>query len=171
MSLVDLAVSVVQAKDLIGREAATGDLSVEHFAALLAERNCNIGPRQIPQMSYAVQRLLPLLPVALSAGMSQREVERIRALDRVVRTIWLERMIDAEAEYDLVFAALCRRYDGEDWDLGSLRRALEVEVAERRGVSIHDARMDIDAGLRRHRHSPLEALDAESAKPMEFKEE
>ena len=137
------------------RDGDGSELSHERFAALLAEIGCGLSPGQIAQMAYAVQRLLPLLPVALSAGMDQQEVERIRALDQAAGALWAERQIDSQAEYDLTFAALCRRYDGEDWDLGSLRRALETEVAERLGASIQSARMEMDARLRRQRHSPL----------------
>ena len=154
-SFIESAISAMRAKQAVERDGDGSELSHERFAALLAEVGCGLSPGQIAQMAYAVQRLLPLLPVALSAGMDQQEVERIRALDQAAGALWAERQIDSQAEYDLTFAALCRRYDGEDWDLGSLRRALETEVAERLGASIQSARMEMDARLRRQRHSPL----------------
>lgn len=164
-SFIDLATTVAQAKRVVERDAGGDQLSHAAFAAYLAERNCDFSPLLIAQMAYAVQRLVPLLPVALNAGMGQQEVERIRILDRAALAIWLERKIDTRAEYDLAFATLCQRYDGEDWDTGSLRRALEAEVAGRRDVSVHEARLDIEAGIRRLRHAPLATLGGDSAMP------
>ena len=54
-------------------------------------------------MSYAVQRLRPVMPRALGAGLGRRQVMKIRSLDRVVRALWLERTMDTEAEYDEAF--------------------------------------------------------------------
>ena len=164
-AFIDLATTVVRAKQMVERDTGGDELSHAAFAAYLAERNCDFSPLLVAQMTYAARRLAPLLPAALNAGMGQEEVERIRILDRAALAIWLERKIDTRAEYDLAFAALCRRYDGEDWDTGSLRRALEAEVASRRDLSIHEARLDIEAGIRRQRHAPLATLGGDSSMP------
>lgn len=98
-------------------------------------------------MAYAVERLVPLLPQALKGGIGRPQVAKIRALDRAARAIWLDRSVDTEAEYDQVFEALCRRYDTPDWDIASLRRALEAEIAERADISIHAISLEIDARM------------------------
>ena len=72
---------------------------------------------------------------------------RLRALDRVVRALWLDRAVDSDAEYDGVFEALCRRYDTPAWDIADLRRALEAEIAERADLSLHAVSLEIDARL------------------------
>ena len=80
-------------------------------------------------------------------GIGRPQVAKIRALDRAARAIWLDRSVDTEAEYDQVFEALCRRYDTPDWDIASLRRALEAEIAERADISIHAISLEIDARM------------------------
>ena len=55
------------------------------------------------------------------------------------------RSIDTEIEFDQTFDALCRRYDTAEWDIASLRRSLEAEIAERADSSIHAVSLEIDA--------------------------
>jgi hypothetical protein len=68
-------------------------------------------------------------------------------LDRVARSLWIERAIDSEAEYDAAFEALCRRYDDLDWDIANLRRAIEAEIAERSDLNLHAVSIELDARL------------------------
>ena len=77
--------------------------------------------------------------------MLQVEVARIRRLDRAARGLWSDRVRDDD--YDGVFASLCRRYHAPEWDIDNLRRALEAEIAERAGISIHAVSMELDARL------------------------
>jgi hypothetical protein len=100
-------------------------------------------------MQYSVERLLPVLPQALAAGMGRPQVEKIRGLDRAAGVLW-EAHGAGGPEYDAVFTALCRRYDGPDWDLGSLRRGIEAEIAERTEVSIHAVSLELAARLAGH---------------------
>ena len=72
----------------------------------------------------------------------------ILALDKAARALWLERCIGTEAEYETVFAALCSRYDGTEWDCAQLRRALDAEVAERGECSIHESHLELESRLR-----------------------
>jgi hypothetical protein len=65
----------------------------------------------------------------------------------MARTLWLERAIDTDAEYHVVFEALCRRYDSPDWDIAGLRRAIEAEIAERAEISVHAVNMELDMRL------------------------
>jgi len=74
-------------------------------------------------------------------------VERIRALDRTARGIWNKRDLGDDETFDAVFAALCERYDGPEWDLELLRSAIETEIAEELEVSIHTIRVELDARL------------------------
>jgi len=64
-----------------------------------------------------------------------------------VRALWLAHAVDSESEYEAVFAALCRRYDNAEWDIGLLRRGLEAEAAERAGVSIQVVAIELEARL------------------------
>jgi hypothetical protein len=147
LSFVDKARAVAESKRLLEAETGTGELSQTGLSELLAERGYGVSQGLISQMTYAVDRLLPLLPQALASGIGRPQVARIRALDRMARTLWLERAIDTEAEYHVVFEALCRRYDTPDWDIASLRRAIEAEIAERAEISIHAVNMELDMRL------------------------
>ena len=122
-------------------------LTQARLAEMLAGRGYPLSQGLISQMKYAVERLLPVMPKALEAGLGRRQAMRIRSLDRVARALWLECTPDPEANYDDVFGALCRRYDAPEWELGQLRRGLEAEIAEQAEVSIHAVSFDLDAGL------------------------
>ncbi|NIV76161.1 MAG: hypothetical protein GWN37_15405, partial [Gammaproteobacteria bacterium] len=128
-------------------EGAEEPLTQARLAEVLQRHGYGLSQGLISQMAYAVERLVPLLPQALQGGIGRPQVAKIRALDRAARAIWLERSVDTEVEYDQAFEALCRRYDTADWDLASLRRALEAEIAERADISIHAVSLEIDARM------------------------
>lgn len=147
LSFLDKARAVQAARQLIARAQGTGELAQVALADAL--RACGYGLSQglISHLLYAVERLLPLIPHALQAGMGRRQVERIRQLERAGRALWLERSVDTGAEYDLVFATLCRRYDQAAWDSANLRRALEAEIADRLDTSIQVISMALEGQL------------------------
>ena len=147
LTFLDKALAVANAKRFLEAELGVDALSQIRLAELLGNRGYSVSQSLISQMAYATERLLPVLPQALESGIGRPQVARVRALDRVVRALWLARAVDSEAEYDLVFEALCRRYDTPDWDIANLRRALEAEIAERAEISLHAVSLEIDARL------------------------
>ena len=146
LAFIDKALAVCDAERWLAA-GASRRLTQARLAEALAGRGYALSQGLISQMKYAVARLWRAMPKALAAGLGRRQVMRIRSLDRVAKSLWIERTDDAEAEYDEVFGALCRRYDTPEWALENLRRALEAEIAERAGVSIQAVSLDIDAGL------------------------
>jgi hypothetical protein len=112
-------------------------------------------------MVYAVDTLLPLIPHALEAGMGQPQVQRIRTLEHAAGRLWDGHLADTEP-FAPVFAALCRRQDGPDWDLQRLRRALELEIAERAQLSLHQVSLALDALLSSPEAKLVEPLAAEA---------
>ena len=146
LTFIDKAVAVCNAERWLSA-GSSRKLTQARLAEALAARGYALSQGLISQMKYAVTRLRAAMPKALEAGLGRRQVMRIRSVDRVARSLWLERTVDAEAEYDEVFGALCRRYDASEWAIENLRRALEAEIAERAGVSIQAVSLDIDAGL------------------------
>ena len=151
LTFLDKALAVVDAKRLLAAELGVDALSQSRLAGLLGKRGYRLSQGLISQMAYATERLLPVLPQALESGIGRPQVVRLRALDRVVRALWLDRAVDSDAEYDGVFEALCRRYDTPAWDIADLRRALEAEIAERADISLHAVSLEIDARLVRTR--------------------
>lgn len=146
LTFIDKALAVCNAERWLAA-GSSRKLTQARLAEALAGRGYALSQGLISQMKYAVGRLRAAMPEALEAGLGRRQVMRIRSLDRVAKSLWLERTVDAEAEYDEVFGALCRRYDTPEWAIENLRRALEAEIAERAEVSIQAVSLDIDAGL------------------------
>jgi hypothetical protein len=146
LTFLDKALAVADARRFFA-EGTEEPLTQAGLAEVLQRHGYGLSQGLISQMAYAVERLVPLLPQALQGGIGRPQVAKIRALDRAARAIWLDRGADTEAEYDQAFEALCRRYDSPDWDIASLRRALEAEIAERADISIHAVSLEIDARM------------------------
>jgi hypothetical protein len=98
-------------------------------------------------MGYAVQTLLPAMPQALQAGLGRPQVERLRALDKAVGALWRHYRLGDETALRQIFAQLCSRHDGPDWDIAPLRAALESELAEHTEANIHTVRAQLAACL------------------------
>ncbi len=147
LSFIDKARAVVDAQGLLAEELELDEMSQRRLETELRNAGYRITQGRISQMAYAVHRLLPLIPLALENGMGRPQVERIRRLERAATTIWCQRCSDDAGEFDVIFATLCSRYDGSDWDSDILREALETEIAEAAEVSIHTIRVVFDAEL------------------------
>ncbi|MCP5409989.1 MAG: ParB N-terminal domain-containing protein [Chromatiaceae bacterium] len=147
LSFIDKALAVRDTKRLLQQEQGPGIITQIQLADVLRERGYALSQGLISQMEYSTERLFPVLPTALNSGLGRPQVERIRQLDRAVRALWLDRSVDTEEEFDQAFSALCRRYDGPEWDIGNLRRALEAEIAERAEVNIQAVSMVLEGYL------------------------
>jgi ParB family protein of integrating conjugative element (PFGI_1 class) len=147
LTFVDKASAVSELKRLLEQEPGAGGISQTRLTETLRDRGYALSQGMVSHMAYTVERLLPLLPAALRSGMGRPQVERIRQLERATRTLWLDRVVDTEDEFDQAFSALCRRYDSPDWDIANLRRALEAEIAERADTSIHTVSMALEGYL------------------------
>jgi ParB family protein of integrating conjugative element (PFGI_1 class) len=144
LRFIDRARAIREIQRLI--ETETGSLSLRQLSQALAARGYQVSPALLSQMVYAVDMLLPLIPQALEAGMGQPQVQRIRTLEHAAGRLWDSHLADTEP-FAPVFAALCRRQDGPDWDLQRLRRALELEIAERADLSLQQVSLALDAQL------------------------
>jgi ParB family protein of integrating conjugative element (PFGI_1 class) len=147
LTFIDKARAVYEARRFIEQELGVEDMTNKDLANKLRATGYSIGESLISQMSYAVRILLPLIPKALASGMGSHQVVRIRALDRAAKTLWEKHGTDSEATFDEVFAALCRRYDGAEWDTNALQSAIENEIAEEAETSLHTIRVDLYAEI------------------------
>ena len=147
LTFLDKALAVRDARRLLQEEQDGEGVTQTQLATTLRECGYALGQGRISQMTYAVDRLLPLLPAALQGGMGRPQVERIRQLERAAQTVWRQHALDAEDDFEQTFATLCRRYDDPAWDINNLRRALEAEIAERADVSIHAVSIALDGHL------------------------
>lgn len=145
LSFIDKAQAVFEAKELLEREMGIDGLSQRRLEAILRDRGYSLSHGLISQMGYAVHTLLPMIPQALKSGLGRPQVERLRALDRAARALWRKRKLGDDESFDVVFGALCERYDSPEWDLDLLRNAIEVEIAEELEVSIQAIRVELEA--------------------------
>lgn len=144
---IDKAQAVFDAKQLFEEELGIEALTLRHLATLCRERGFNLNPGLISKLGYAVQRLQPLIPQALSAGLGRPQVEKIRALERAAYHLWEQYDLGSKDEFEDIFAALCQRYDSPDWDLQSLQQALENEIASDADQGLQVIRLALDAAL------------------------
>ena len=147
LNFIDKARAVFEAKQLLEAEMDIDNLSQRRLETLLRDRGYSLSHGLISQMGYAVHSLLPVIPRALESGLGRPQVGRIRALDRAARFIWKKRELGDDESFDAVFAALCQRYDGPEWDLEQLRGAIETEIAEALEVSIQAVRVELGARI------------------------
>lgn len=168
LSFIDKAQAVFEAKALLEVEMDTDSLSQRRLETILRNRGYSLSHGLISQMGYTVHTLLPVIPLALNSGLGRPQVERIRALDRAARALWKKRKLGDDESFDAVFAALCERYDGPEWDLELLRNAIEIEIAEELEVSIQAIRVELDAQLLgREIETPVLENDHDSDTPEE----
>jgi ParB family protein of integrating conjugative element (PFGI_1 class) len=147
LTFIDKARAVHEAKQLLREELGIKDVSQRRLEAELGNAGYRISHTLSCQMAYAVDKLLSLLPQALDTGMGKHQVLRIQALERAARSIWQQRCSSHDSDFDAVFAALCRRYDGPDWDTDVLQGAIETEIAEEAETSLHTIRVEFDARI------------------------
>jgi len=147
LTFIDKARAVFDAKRLLEAELGAGKLSHRDLEAKLRAAGYSVSCGLISRMRYVVETLLPLIPQALEAGLGKRQVERIRLLERAAGTLWQRYCSGGESAFDAVFAALCRRYDGLDWDTEVLHGAIETEIAEEAEISIQTIRVALDAEI------------------------
>ncbi|MES9972329.1 MAG: ParB family protein, partial [Candidatus Thiodiazotropha sp.] len=147
LNFIDKARAVFDIKQLLEAELGIEALSQRRLEMALQAGGYTLSQGLISRMGYAVKRLLPLIPRALNGGLGRPQVQRIRALDEAALQLWQRHGLGVEAAFDEVFATLCQRYDGPDWDTGQLQGAIEAEIAEQADVSINRVRVELDAQL------------------------
>jgi ParB family protein of integrating conjugative element (PFGI_1 class) len=149
LTYIDKARAVHTARQLLGEELGLKEVSLRRLEAELGNAGYRIANSDIGLMVYTVETLLGVIPQALEAGMGRHQVKRIRALERAAKQLWQRYGAGDEDAFDEVFAALCRRYDGLEWDAGLLQGALETEIAEEAETSLHTIRVALEAEINR----------------------
>ena len=148
LTFLDKARAVCTVRQLLESEQGRITLTQSDLANQLRTRGYALSQASLSYMEYTVDILEPRLPQALRAGLAHREVIQIRTFETSARGLWNDRVsTDTSELFDEVFTALCRRYDGPDWDFVSLRQALEAEIAERLNQTVHAVRLALDARL------------------------
>ena len=146
LSFIDKARAVLECKALLDAERDE-PLSQQALSEALMQHGYGLSQSMISQFTYAVERLLPVIPMALENGLGRPQVQRIRHLDRSASRLWASCGLDTELGYDEAFLTLCRRYDGLDWSFDDLEEALAVEIAEGADRGIQAVRLDLRSAV------------------------
>lgn len=144
---IDKARAIFDIKQLLEKELEIEELSQRKLQSVLADAGYRLNQGLISRMGYTVNRLYPLIPQALNAGLGRPQAMQIRALDRAAFKIWVKYELGDEWDYDEVFKTLSQRYDTPDWDIGLLQGAIETEISEQAEVSIQTIRVELDAQI------------------------
>lgn len=148
LSFHDKARGVCAVRRMLESEQGRMTLTQSELTEQLRSRGYALSQASISNMEYAVDVLAPRIPEALRAGLPHTDVIRIRTFEASARSLWNDRVpADTAETFEDVFAALCRRYDGHDWNLLSLRQAFEAEIADRLNQTVHAVRLALDARL------------------------
>ena len=153
------ACAVRELRQLFEQQYQVKKITQTEFVTYLHQRGYALSQSSLSYMEYAVDFLAPLLPMALRGGIGRNEVVRIRAVERATRALWNDRVQTDPDGFDDAFAQLCARYDGPDWELLSLRQALEAEIADRLNQTVHAIRLALDARLAGTIETALPCLD------------
>jgi ParB family protein of integrating conjugative element (PFGI_1 class) len=147
LTFIDKARAVLDAKQLIAEDLEVKEVSLRRLETELGKAGYRITNSVICLMVYAVETLLELIPQALEAGIGRHQIGRIRVLERAATKLWQRYAAGDESAFDEVFVALCRRYDGPEWDTDLLQSAIETEIAEETETSIHTIRVALEAEI------------------------
>lgn len=144
---IDRARALEDARQLLAEELDVRSLTQRQFEQELCKAGYRLNRPGLSLMTYAVQTLSELIPVALDGGLGRDPVRGIRALDRAGRLLWRRYCTGGERAFESVFATLCRRYDGAEWDNAILQAALETEIADSSESNLQTVRVAFEAAL------------------------
>lgn len=151
--LIDRARALRDLKGLFEQEIGIS-LSLRAFAKRLQEVGYYQHPTVIGKMDYALDFLWPAIPEILKMGIGRKTVEAIRRLHVAAERLWTTH--HAEGDFSAVFQELLRRHDGENWDLDSVRAAVEYEIAFHTDVRTSTVTLLLDELLGADSHGPEE---------------
>lgn len=145
LTFIDKALGVRELREVLESEQST-QLSQRQLAETLRQRGYALDQSMISRMDYAVDVLLPLIPEALRAGMGTPQIRRIRRLESACRRFWNDQN-EAPELFEALFSEALAAHDGPHWELDSVQRELETQMAEATGLSLKHVRLEIDACL------------------------
>lgn len=108
LSFIDRARGLTELKALVEAEREQS-LSQREFSAYLAEQGYGVSHTVLNSAAYAVQSLEASIPVALGAGMSRTQIDRIRKLHKAFVSAWSALQVPDAASGQSLFLALLGR--------------------------------------------------------------
>ena len=144
---IDRALAVRDLRRMLEAEAG-GKLTQIQLAGALKAQGYGLDQSMISRMDYAVDVLLPLIPVALRSGMGIDQIRRIRRLETAARRFWDDHARDAaEGAFDTLFSDALGLYDGPGWDFDPFQQELEAGLSRELAIPLNQVRLELDARL------------------------
>jgi ParB family protein of integrating conjugative element (PFGI_1 class) len=146
---IDRAQSVVELRKEIEQDLGE-EVSQRRLAEILAERGYRVGGQPaISRMEYAVNTLLPCIPLALAAGLGKHKIAEIRKYEEALRqSIDYMGMGDRmDAAYQIWLDSLAQFDSWDEWDFEFARRHVLSRLEELTGEDSGMICARIDAAL------------------------
>jgi len=143
-------------------------LSRSALQRALSEIGYSVSRRQLIRYDYALERLEPLIPKALQAGLGRQQVDQLRDLEAAYQGIAAASLNDPTA-FDRWFCAALAELDSETLEVNQVRTALDASLAKLTGqlvAEIQRARVrsaDSSAGKLSAESGADEPLDTDVA--------
>ena len=148
LTFIDRSRAIRELRMLLEEESGDS-ISLRQLSSELRERGYAIDPSVISRMDYAMDTLLPAIPMALRAGLGKHQIERIRHLETQI-TQYLKSRNQPEKrieEVRLWFIQCLARHDGVEWDLRLVKRSVMGHLAELCDEDPTRVRLDLEALL------------------------
>ncbi len=134
MILIERGMGASKAKQQL--ELTEGPLSNVALAKKLKTLGWSINDRSLGIALYAVEKLLPTIPIALWEGLGIDSVSKLRKIIDDCGTYWvslatLAAKDEAEIEFEDIWQSVFAALDSEYFDVETARDNLEAEIAER----------------------------------------
>ena len=163
MSFIDQSLGFFELRRQLEHERGTS-LSDKHFMAYLAEQGLGkYSTSHYYRMKYAVDALLHVLPMALEAGLSSYDVEKIKQQQTLYKTFWLSKRQYDEEGFVVIFRQALAALDEPDFSVELVSEAVETKLAKQLGIPHVQVRQEVDL-LRLHAMAgkPINPLDLRS---------
>ncbi|WP_262965447.1 ParB family protein [Methylobacter psychrophilus] len=155
MTLIDKALALRDLKIQLEHERGQS-LSGREFSRRLKQLGYPISPRQLTRFNYAAERLEPLIPIALAAGLGSFSIEKLRKIEAAYSKC-LENF-DSTQSFEPLFAQTLLKYDSECLDFEALECTLNNHIAVNTGQPFSNVRLRVEALM----------LDVSESEPCEF---
>jgi ParB family protein of integrating conjugative element (PFGI_1 class) len=145
----DKARYVNQLRDQLEADAGKS-LSQQELSNAITEHGWSISQETISRLEYTYDVLLPALPNALSAGLGEPRMRKIRQLENTIKKYLRYRdqpkeQLEAHKQW---FVECLARHDSEDWDLAPVIRDIVDHLAQVCDESPSRVRIELEAFMR-----------------------
>jgi len=142
MTLIDKALALRDLKAQLENERGQS-LSGREFSRQLKNLGYPVSPRQLTRFNYAAERLEPLIPIALAAGLGSFSIEKLRKIEAAYSKCLAD--FGSTQSFAPLFAQTLLVYDSESLDFEALQCTLNNHIAVNTGQPPKHVRLRVEA--------------------------